>query len=173
MNKQGLTFAVLFAVLLLLQIIIFDNLVLFNSAVCFIFIYFILSLPLNFSTNWLLTLAFLSGLTVDIFCDTPGVNALSATVLAILKRPLFFAYVPRDDKSKSELPGIDTTGLANYSKYMLTASAVYCALNFSLEFFNLAEIGRIALLTGCSTLFTFTMLLAVDCLIMTKGEKRL
>lgn len=173
MNRQILTFAILFVVLMVFQIIIFDHLVLFNAAICFVFIYFILALPLDFSTNWLLTIAFVMGFTVDIFCDTPGVNALSSVVLAIMKRPLFFAYVPLDDKTKSELPGIDTTGLADYSKFLLTACALYCLLNFSLEFFNFAEIGRIALLTCCSTLFTFVVLLAIDCLIMNKGEKRL
>lgn len=73
---------ILLSILLLVpvQAIIFNNLILFNVAVPLVFIYVIISLPVTLGTNISLTLAFITGLAVDIFGDTQGVNALACTL---------------------------------------------------------------------------------------------
>lgn len=60
MTKTIIQFSILFIVLVLLQAMVFNNICLFNVAVPFVFIYFIVYLPLTLSTNWVLTLAFLA-----------------------------------------------------------------------------------------------------------------
>lgn len=173
MSKDFLTFFVLFIVLVLVQVLIFNHIVLFNVAVPLVFIYFIIRLPLSLSTNWLLTLSFLLGLCVDIFSDTPGVNALSCTLLAAVKRPVFFAYVPRDDKTKEAEPTLTTLGPVPYCKYLLTMTGIFCLLEFTIEYFNFADVKDIAIVIAASTVLTFLLLLAADCLIVTRREKRL
>ena len=69
--------------LILVQVLICNHIMLFNIAMVFVFIYVVISLPLNLSTGWLLTWAFFSGLVVDIFSNTVGVNSLACTLLAI------------------------------------------------------------------------------------------
>lgn len=76
MTKSIVQFSLLFVILVLAQAIVFNNICLFNVAVPFVFIYFIISLPITLSTNWVLTLSFLAGLSVDIFANTQGMNAL-------------------------------------------------------------------------------------------------
>ena len=66
----------MFMALVLIQALMMNHIVMFNSAVCFIFIYFIIRLPINLSANLLLSLGFLTGLSVDMLSDTPGLNAL-------------------------------------------------------------------------------------------------
>lgn len=173
MSKDFLTFFILFIVLVLVQVLIFNHIVLFNVAVPLVFIYFIIRLPLSLSTNWLLTLSFLLGLCVDIFSDTPGVNALSCTLLAVVKRPVFFAYVPRDDKTKEAEPTLTTLGPVPYCKYLLTMTGIFCLLEFTIEYFNFAGVKDIAIVIAASTVLTFLLLLAADCLIVTRREKRL
>ena len=60
--------------LILVQVLICNHIMLFNIAMVFVFIYVVISLPLNLSTGWLLTWAFFSGLVVDIFSNKVGVN---------------------------------------------------------------------------------------------------
>lgn len=120
---------------------------------------------MNLSVNWLLTLGFLIGLTVDIMSDTPGVNALSCTVLASLKRPVFYAYEQHDDANRSIQPGMASMGWLNYSKYLLSMCAVYSILAVSIEFMTFANVERIAILAAASASFTFIVLLALDSLI--------
>ena len=150
--------------LVLIQALMMNHIVMFNSAVCFIFIYFIIRLPINLSANLLLSLGFLTGLSVDMLSDTPGLNALCCTILASLKRPVFFAYEQHDDQNRNVSPSIGTMGMLNFSKYLLSMAAIYCLTVFFVEFLNFADPLVILIKVGASTLFTFIVLLAVDSL---------
>ncbi|MBD5263983.1 MAG: rod shape-determining protein MreD [Bacteroides sp.] len=169
MNKDVVKFAVLFVVMLLLQVLICNHIAIFNVAVPIIFIYFIIRLPISMGQGWLFTLSFVLGLVVDICADTPGVNALSCTLLAALKKPVFYAYVPKDDKTKDLTPSITSLGIATYCKFLVTLIGIYCVLVFSIEYFNFADVKEVVILSASSCLLTFITLLAIDCLIITKS----
>ncbi len=169
MIKEVLVYSLLFICLILAQVLIFNHIVLFSVAVAFIFIYFIISLPMSLHTNWLLCLSFLTGFVIDIFSDTPGVNSLSCTILAILKRPVFYAYVPRDDKTKVMHPTIQTLGWPAYTKFLLTMCAIYCVLVFCIEYFSVGNVKDILIMSLSGTLFTFFINLALGCLLDRKA----
>ena len=155
----------MFMVLVLIQVLLLNHIVLFNSAICFIFIYFLIKLPINVSANFLLTLGFVLGLSVDVLSDTPGLNALCCTILASLKRPVFFAYMQHDDQMRNVSPSLGTMGFFNFSKYIFSMSAIYCLLAFFVEFISFSDIAAILIKAGASTVFTFCVLLAIDSLI--------
>ncbi len=119
--------------------------------------------------GWLFTLSFLMGLCVDIFSDTPGVNSLAATLLAALKQPVYYAYVPKDDKTTSLIPSISTLGMSVYCKFLISMIGIYCILVFSIEYFNFADVKEIVIISASSCLLTFITLLAIDCLNITKS----
>lgn len=96
MSKTTLQFLLLGFILVLAQVIVFNHICLFNMAVPMVFFYLIIRLPITLSVNWLLTIGFFLGLTVDIFSDTYGMNALACTVEAMLRRPILRLYVPRE-----------------------------------------------------------------------------
>lgn len=166
MTKDIFRFFLLFAVLIICQVLICNHIALFNVAVPIIFIYFILHLPINLGKGWLFTLAFFTGLIVDICADTPGVNALASTLLAGAKRPIYYAYVTNDDRTKNLIPSISTLGVATFCKFLVTMVGIYCLLVFSIEYFNFANVKDIVLLSSASCVFTFILLLAIDCLII-------
>ena len=165
MDKNFISYILLFVILVLIQILLLNHIVLFNSAVCLIFIYFLIKLPINLSPNLLLTLGFFIGLTVDILSDTPGLNALCCTILASLKKPVFYAYEQHDDQKRNISPSIGTMGFFNFSKYTFSLSAIYCLLAFFVEFVNFSDIVQILIKAGASTVFTFLVILALDSLI--------
>ncbi len=165
MNKSFFSYILLFVILVLVQALLMNHIVLFSSAVCFIFIYFLIKLPINLSANLVLTLGFLLGLSVDMLSDTPGLNALCCTVLASLKRPVFFAYEQHDDQNRNISPSIGTVGFFNFSKYIFSMSAIYCLLTFFVEFINFSDILGILIKAGASTIFTFLAMLAIDSLV--------
>ena len=117
----------------------------------------------------LFTLAFIMGLSVDIFADTTGVNALACTVLAAMKHPIYYAYVPKDDKTKFLTPSISSLGVGIYCKYLVTMVGFYCVMAFTIEYFNFANVKEIVILAASSCLLTFIMLLAIDSLIIRKS----
>lgn len=125
------------------------------------------------SINIVLTWAFVSGLIVDIFSDTAGVNSLACTLIAMIRRPVLFAYVPKDDRTKNIIPSLQSLGFSVYGKYLFSMSLIYCLLVFVIEYFNFADVKEIVIMTLASSVFTFIILLGVDSLIITKREKRL
>ena len=171
MDRKFINIIIIQILLILAQVLICNHIRLFNVAIPFIFIYSILRLPMSMKTNWLLTWAFLAGLVVDIFSDTPGLNALSATVLAVVKRPMLYAYIPRDDRTKDIDPSISTMGFVDYSKFVLTMCLAYCFLVFSIEYFNFSDIKGVVIMSVSSALLTFLLLLGIDSLVFTKRER--
>ena len=163
-------YVLLFAVLLLTQVLICNNILLFGVAIPFIFIYFILVLPLNTGLNLLMGLAFMMGVLVDLFSDTLGLNALACLLLSVLKRPIYYAYMPKEDKHLDTSPGLTGMGWWNYLKYVLTMSAIYCFIIFGIELFSFASFQRILLMAASSTVFTVLLLLAADSIFNRKPE---
>lgn len=169
MSVTTFRYGLLFILCILAQALIFNGLVLFNVAVPIVFIYFIIRLPINTKLPYLFTLAFLLGLSVDIFTDTPGVNALACTLIAALRTPIFYAYMPKDDITVRMTPGVYSMGIWEYSKYLVTFIIIYCLLAFTIEYFSFADVKGIVILSAASTVFTFIILLAIDCLIPVKS----
>ena len=169
MTKEFISFLIIFVALVLLQVLLFNHIALFNVAFPIIFIYFIIRLPISLSQSWLFTLAFLTGFIIDIFSDTLGVNALACTLLAALKKKVFYAYVDKDDKTKNIIPSSLSLGLITYSKYLITMVGIYCVLAFIIEYFSFANVKELVVLSSSSTLLTFLILLAIDCLIIPKS----
>lgn len=159
-----LRYAMLFIVLIVVQVLICNNILLFGVAVPFVFIFSIITLPLNTSLNLLMTLAFLMGFLVDLFSDTLGLNSMACLLLAVVRKPVFYAYMSKEDKYLTSVPSISTMGWFNYLKFVLTLSAVFCILVFGIELFSFASFGRIMLMAASSTLFTMILLLSTDAL---------
>lgn len=159
-----LRYVMLFILLLLAQVLICNNILLFGVAVPFIYIYFIIALPLNVSLNVLMALSFLTGFFVDLFSDTLGLNCMACLILSVVRKPVFYAYMPHEDKFLEESPSIISMGWENFLKFVLTLSGIFCILVFGIELFSFASFGRIVLMTLASTFFTILLLIGTDAL---------
>lgn len=168
MSTTILRYILLFWLCVLFQALIFNRIALFHVAVPIIFIYFIIRLPINIKFGYLFTLSFLLGLIVDIFSDTPGVNALACTLIAAFRKPIYYAYMAKDDITSRLVPGISTMGLADYSKYLFTFIFIYCCLVFTIEYFSFADVKSIVILIAASSALSFVILLATDSFIPVK-----
>ena len=145
----------------------------FNVAVPIIFIYFIIRLPLSLGVNWLMTIAFFTGLVIDIFNSSLGMNALSCVILAISKRPVFRLYMPREDDITDTIPPIDSLGFSVYFRFMSSLTLIYCALLFGIQAFSLMNIGLTLLRIAASSLLSIILILGIDSLSTDHREKRL
>lgn len=169
MTKSALNLALLFIALLLLQVVIFNNLILLNTAIALVFIYFIISLPSTIGVNMAMTLGFLVGLSVDVFSDTLGLNALCCTLLAFVRIPILHLYTPRNDDNPLR-PSIKAMGSAAFIKYTLTMSLIYCAAVFAIEAFSLFNPHTLLMRITSSTLYTCAMIYGFDALTVRKAQ---
>ena len=155
MTKLAIKYAICFLLLIPAQAIIFNHMILFNVAVPLVFIYLIVMLPV----------------TLDVFCDTPGVNSLCCTVLSFARKPVFHLYVSTDDDLAGRSPSSHTMGYAAYMKFMLTMVLIYCIMMFTVEAFQLFNFRLLLIRVAASSAYTFLMLYALDCLLVRRRNR--
>lgn len=173
MGKSILSLIFLFIILVTAQVVIFNNICLFNIAIPIIFIYFIIRLPISININLVMTIAFITGLIIDIFSDTQGVHALSCTITSFVKRDILRLYITREDDVSDDEITIKSIGFSAYFKYLLTIVLLYCTLIFCIEAFTFFNIMQIILRIICSTILSFLLILGLERIINSRREKRL
>lgn len=173
MSKIAFAYIVKVVLLVLAQAVIFNNLVLFGTAVPLVFVYAIISMPISWPTNLSVTIGFLLGLTVDVFSNTYGVNALSCTVLAFARKPIFHLYVQRDDDLAGLKPSQRSMGSPAFLKYMVTMTVAYCALALTVDSLAVFSLWRILLQIVASSIFTAALIYALDSIFTRQHEKGL
>lgn len=147
--------------LVLLQVLILNNVHIAGYATPFLYIYLILKFESDVPRNTLMLWAFFLGLTVDIFSDTPGMNA-SATVLLAFLRPSFLRlFVPRDTLD-TLVPAIRSMGFSPFLKYLIVSVVVHHGMLLTIEFFSFAHIGTLLLRIVTSSLLTVACIIAVE-----------
>ena len=147
--------------MVLLQVLILNNVHIAGYATPFLYIYLILKFESDVPRNVLMLWAFFLGLTVDIFSDTPGMNA-SATVLLAFLRPTFLRlFVPRDTLD-ALVPAVRTMGVSPFLKYLIVSVFVHHAMLLTIEFFSFAHIGTLLLRIVASTLLTVSCIMAIE-----------
>jgi len=158
--------------LIIAQVIVFNRVCLFGVAVPFVFIYVLLRLPVTMSREWLYTVSFLTGLVIDVFSDTQGMNALTCTLTFALRRPVLRLYFTRDDELTNPCPGIASLGFPVYMKYALTMSLIYSTMIFIIESVDVYGPGIMSVRIISSAILTTAMLIGIDSLTLHRREKR-
>ena len=172
MTKTVIQFIVLFVAMILLQLVC-NKIVLWGIAMPVVFIYLILRLPINLHDGWVLTIAFFTGLLLDIFSNTPGMNALACTIMAMMRRPVFNLFVSRENDMNIPIPSVDSMGVGDYFKYMATLVTLYCVLIFLIQAFSLHNIGLTLARIAGSSVLSIIIIFGLDSLVSTRREKRL
>ena len=173
MSKTVLQFILLGFILVLAQVIVFNHICLFNVAVPLVFIYLLVRLPITLSVNWMLTIGFFLGLTVDIFSDTYGMNTLACTIEAMMRKPILRLYVPREEDLTRPEPSMYSLGTATNLKYLLTLTLLYCSLIFLIEAFTFFNPVRLLLRIVFSTILSMALMIGIDSFMTPQSEKRL
>lgn len=147
-----------FAAYMLLQVILFRNVVLFDTAFCFIYIGALLMLPFDTGRLPAMLLGFICGLVVDIFYDSLGIHA-AACVFMMYLRPYWINLItPRGGYENISMPRIKPLGNQWFATYALALVFAHHLVLFFVEvgsfhlfFFTLSKV-------VASTLLTFLML---------------
>ena len=172
MNKNIIISVFLFVIMVFLQIIC-NRICLFNIAVPFVYIYFILRLPMTLSVNWVMLLSFLIGFSVDIFSNTLGINALSCTLIGAIRKPVFSLFFPRENEMSNPIPSIHTLGIGNYIKYLFSLTTLFCIFIYLIQLFTFNNFILTFFRIIGSSILTAIILFGFDSLATTNREKRL
>lgn len=147
-------------ILLLTQILLLRNLSFYNMATPFVYILFLMLLPFSIPNLFLYLIAFATGLTLDAFYDTLGVNAAACVMLAFVRISFISLTLNRDGFDEPE-PTLGNMGFKWFILYAILCVFSHHLVLFFLETFRLAEFSYTLLrcfLSGIFTLFTIILI---------------
>ncbi len=142
MNNPVVKNIVRFVLLVLLQVLVFDTVQFGGYVVPYVFILFVLLLPLGINKSLLLVLAFLTGLTVDFFENTMGLQTAALVFMAFARPGVIRFYFPGLEFEKGEEPGLLKLGVTGFFKYTLTLALFYQFILTFLQVFSFRHVLR-------------------------------
>lgn len=113
------------------QVLIFNHLA-FYSGIVLIYAVALFKAPVELNRSLQIFIGFITGLVVDIFSNTPGMHALTATTIMFVRDPILHLYVS-DPEYKSGHVSISRIGPATYFRYVLTMGLFHSILLFLIE----------------------------------------
>ena len=148
-----------FVVLVFLQVFIFNNIQFSGFINPYIYVLFILILPFETPKWLLLVIAFLLGLTIDLFSNTLGMH-ISATVFMAFLRPYVLKVIsPRDGYESETLPQLRYYGASWFIRYSVILVFAHHLFLFYIEVFSFSNFFATFARAILSSLFTITIIL--------------
>jgi hypothetical protein len=154
MIRSGVVHIFLFFVYVLVQVMLLKNLVLFDSAFCFLYVAFILLLPFELSTVLTIVIGFLLGFSIDVFYNSMGLHAFATVLLSYLRNYWLSVITPQGGYDTGNSPTIATNGVQWFLVYVIPLVFIHHFVLFFLE-------------ASGFDMFWFTMLKIIGSLVFT------
>jgi rod shape-determining protein MreD len=165
-------YIVSFFALLVIQVALFNNIHLGGFINPFIYVMFILILPVRISGPLLLVLAFLLGIIIDMFSNTIGMHA-AACVLMAFARPTVLKFIaPREGYETEAAPSIKQFGVNWFVIYCTILVFLHHLSLFFIEVFRLSEFLPTLLRVILSTMSTSIFIVMVQFLTDKPQQKK-
>lgn len=153
------------ALLVVLQLLIFNNIEFSGYVNPYIYVMFILILPVAIPSWILLILSFLTGFLIDIFSATMGVHTF-ATVLAGFARPWVLNLNVTADAGEADFsPSARRSGIRWFLIYTLMVVLIHHMALFYIEIFSLNNFFHTLLRVLLSTVVTTFFIVLFDLII--------
>lgn len=128
----------MFIVLVLVQVL-FLNQVQFSGFVNpYLYVLFIMLLPLKSPRYVVLVGAFLLGLSVDIFSNTLGIHAFASVFISYL-RPIIIRIITNREEDMSDYPGLKQNRFIWFLSYTALMVIIHHTVLFYVEVFSFAN----------------------------------
>jgi rod shape-determining protein MreD len=157
MSTPWIRQTVLFILLVLLQVWLFNKIHIGGFAMPLVYIYFIIKLPVEMNRNLVLLLSTLLGLTIDLFTFTLGLNML-ATITAGFSRAYFLKLFAPRNIFESFSPSFATFGKAMFRRYAGIMILLHQIVLYATESFSLFEPVLLVLRIAGSFLLTLFLI---------------
>ena len=158
--KYAIEFIFWFVGLVLFQVLLLNHIQIAGVINPFLYIYFIIALPIHTNRISLIFTGFFLGLVVDTLSNTWGIHAMGTTLIAFL-RPYIFRIVVTQEELDKVMPRFRTMGI-NYVKYIIFMVLIHHLSLFLLEAFSFKYFGIILLKTLVSSALTILLIFTLE-----------
>jgi hypothetical protein len=163
--------ALRFLVLVVMQVFLFKNMGYYNLINPYPYVLFLLLLPFGIPNALLFAIAFFTGLTVDMFYDTLGVNAAASVTLALARISFLNITLEAENHDKMGTPLLGEVAFKWFLPYVVISTFTHHLVLYLLATFTFRQFHLTLFSTILSCIFTVLIILIFS-LLFYKKKKR-
>lgn len=133
MSRLSILQIVSFFIYLLYQVLILQNVVLFHTAFCFLYVAYLLLLPVETNPLALMGIGFIMGFAVDMFYDSLGLHAFACVLIMYLRNYWLNNLTPQGGYDSNDVPSLALNGLQWFTVYATPMVLVHHSVLFFTE----------------------------------------
>jgi len=149
---------------MLLQVLLFDQLQLLGVCHPYIYILCLLMMPITLPHSADMIIGAVVGMIMDIFCNSLGVHTASCIFIMFI-RPYLIGAIVNDKDRLNEQITLRTLGMEPLLKYVVILVLAHHLMVFLLAAWSWSHIGFVAVETIVSSLITISIIIGYNALI--------
>jgi hypothetical protein len=165
MTRSGVLQFLSFFLYLIVQVMLLKNLVLFNTSFCFLYVVFILLLPIETNGLVLMLIGFLLGFFIDVFYDSLGLHAATLVLIAYLRNYWLSVITPQGGYDSGTGPTLAMNGLQWFLVYSLPLVFIHHLVLFFVEASGFSMFWYTMQKVITSLIFTMTVIVLLQYLL--------
>ncbi|MDR2810372.1 MAG: rod shape-determining protein MreD [Tannerellaceae bacterium] len=150
-----------FVVLVLVQVLILNNIHFLRLVTPFLYIYFIIKLPIGYSSVQITFLSFLLGLVIDALSNTSGMHTAACTLIGFV-RPYIIQLFMRENLPENLYPSYKTFGYGNFIRFTFVLVLLHHVSLFLIESLTLFDPLFLAIRILAGIVMTTTFICMVE-----------
>ncbi len=139
MILEILTYLFRLIVIVMLQLLVVNNIELSSLVNPYIYVAFILLLPISMKPWMVVVISFLTGAIIDAFSSTPGLHIAAANLMGYLRYFYLAAATTKEDQLGNIIPSISQKGIVWFNFYAFALIFVHHFALFFLEIYTFRE----------------------------------
>lgn len=152
-----------YAVVMVLQVLLFDQLQLLGVCHPYIYILCLMMMPITLPHISDMLIGATAGLIMDIFCNSLGVHT-SACILLMYVRPYILSALINETDRLNEQLSLHSLGMETMTKYVVILVLLHHLTVFMLAAWSWQHVGFVVLETLVSSLLTILVILGYNIL---------
>lgn len=159
-----------FFFLVFFQVLILNHINLGGYINPYFYIYFILLLPFAIPRWLLLVMAFVHGISIDVFTNTIGLNAAACVIMAFFRPFVISAISSGPESLIGDTPSLRNQGIKWFLYYSIILVLIHHFALFYLEIFRFSEFMATFFRVLLSSAFTLMLVLISEYMLYPRGK---
>ncbi len=154
-----LSYIAKFIGIVLLQLLLINNIELSSYINPYVYVVFILLLPVNTKPWQVVLISFFTGAVIDAFSSTPGLHIAACNVMGYMRIHYLKATTTKEDMEGRIVPSLSQKGIVWFSVYGFIMILLHHTLLFFLEIYGFHEFFATLSRAVLSTLVTLLLII--------------
>lgn len=150
------------------QVLVLQSVVLFHTAFCFLYVAYLLLLPVETNSLLLMVIGFLMGFAVDLFYESIGLHAFACVLIMYLRNYWLGSITPQGGYDSNASPSMRLAGIQWFLVYVMPMIFLHHLVLFFFEAGGFGMFWFTNLKVVASTFFTTLALLIAQFLFPSK-----